>query len=60
MEKMLTGIEDVDEVIQTDTTIKTALNTGQIEIISRGFVYMDESEELIEEAKEITRRVIEN
>ena len=32
----------------------------QIEIISRGFVYMDESEELIEEAKEITRRVIEN
>lgn len=34
--------------------------TLQIEIISRGFVYMDESEELIEEAKEITRRVIEN
>ena len=32
----------------------------QIEIISRGFVYMDESEELIEEAKEITRRVIGN
>ena len=30
------------------------------EIVSRGFVYMDESEELVEEAKEITRRVIEN
>ena len=39
---------------------KTALNTGQIEIISRGFVYMDKSEELIEEAKEITRKVIGN
>ena len=44
----------------TDDFSKTELNTGQIEIISRGFVYMDESEELIEEAKEITRRVIEN
>ena len=43
-----------------DNFSKTALNAGQIEIISRGFVYMDESEELIEEAKEITRRVIEN
>ena len=32
----------------------------QVEIISRGFVYMDKSEELIEEAKEITRSVIEN
>ncbi len=30
------------------------------EIISRGFVYMDESEELVNEAKEITRHVIEN
>ncbi|MDE0481621.1 MAG: ribonuclease J [Candidatus Poribacteria bacterium] len=30
------------------------------EIISRGFVYMDESEELFTEAKEITRSVIEN
>lgn len=30
------------------------------EIVSRGFVYMGESEELIAEAKEITRRVIEN
>ena len=30
------------------------------EIISRGFVYMDESEDLVTEAKEITRNVIEN
>ena len=30
------------------------------EIISRGFVYMDKSEELMAEAKQITRRVIEN
>ena len=30
------------------------------EIVSRGFVYMDKSEELMAEAKEITRRVIEN
>lgn len=44
----------------TDSYSKTGLNAGQIEIISRGFVYMDESEELIEEAKEITRKVIEN
>ena len=44
----------------TDNFSTTALNAGQIEIISRGFVYMDKSEELIEEAKEITRRVIEN
>ena len=43
-----------------DTDAKTGLNAGEIEIISRGFVYMDESEELIEAAKEITRRVIEN
>ncbi len=48
------------ENISTDSHSKTGLNAGQIEIISRGFVYMDESEELIEEAKEITRRVIEN
>ena len=46
--------------LTTDDFSKTALNAGQIEIISRGFVYMDESEELIEEAKKITRRVIEN
>ena len=43
-----------------DNSSKTGLNAGQIEIISRGFVYMDKSEELIEEAKEITRNVIEN
>ena len=50
------------ENISADSGVltKTGLNAGQIEIISRGFVYMDESEELIEEAKEITRRVIEN
>ena len=45
---------------ETDSDSKTGLNTGEIEIISRGFVYMDESEELIAEAKEITRRVIAN
>ena len=43
-----------------DNDSKTGLNAGEIEIISRGFVYMDKSEELIEEAKEITRSVIEN
>lgn len=49
-----------------DSQISTHLNEPQgkikkqIEIISRGFVYMDKSEELIEEAKEITRSVIEN
>ena len=48
------------ENISADSHSKIGLNAGQIEIISRGFVYMDESEELIEEAKEITRRVIEN
>ncbi len=30
------------------------------EIVSRGFVYMDKSEELIDEAKQITLRVIQN
>ena len=45
---------------ETDSHSKTELNTGEIEIISRGFVYMDQSEELIEAAKEITRSVIEN
>ena len=48
------------EPTETDSYSKTGLNAGQIEIISRGFVYMDKSEELIEEAKEITRNVIEN
>ena len=51
---------DGQEVNETLCSKTGALNTGQIEIISRGFVYMDESEELIEEAKEITLRVIEN
>ena len=45
---------------EPDSHSKTGLNAGQIEIISRGFVYMDKSEELIEKAKEITRNVIEN
>ena len=45
---------------ETDSHAKTGLNAGEIEIISRGFVYMDKSEELIEAAKEVTRRVIEN
>ena len=54
-----TGNGDQQEALVADDSQqpKTPL---QIEIISRGFVYMDESEELIEEAKEITRRVIEN
>ena len=30
------------------------------EIVSRGFVYMDKSEELMDEAKQLTRRVIDN
>ena len=55
-EKLSTDIEGVDNA----DVPKTGLNAGQIEIISRGFVYMDKSEELIEEAKEITRKVIEN
>ena len=57
-----TGNGNPQENISADSGVltKTGLNAGQIEIISRGFVYMDESEELIEEAKEITRRVIEN
>ena len=54
------GNGNQQENISTDSHSKTGLNAGQIEIISRGFVYMDESEELIEEAKEVTRRVIEN
>ena len=44
----------------TANDAKTGLNTGEIEIISRGFVYMDKSEELMEAAKEITRNVIAN
>ena len=55
-EELPTDIEGVDNA----DVPQTGLNAGQIEIISRGFVYMDKSEELIEEAKEITRKVIEN
>ena len=54
------NISDDSRLLIADSDSKTGLNAGQIEIISRGFVYMDKSEELIEEAKEITRRVIEN
>ena len=51
---------------ENDSQISIHLNEPQgkikkqIEIISRGFVYIDKSEELIEEAKEIIRSVIEN
>ena len=64
-----TGNGDQQEGIAADETPANTTETAdsqqptttlQIEIISRGFVYMDESEELIEEAKEITRRVIAN
>ena len=48
------------EDLLSESHSQTGLNAGEIEIISRGFVYMDESEELIEEAKEIMRKVIEN
>ena len=51
---------DSQQPTETDSHSKTGLNAGQIEIISRGFVYMDKSEELIAKAKEITRSVIEN
>lgn len=51
---------DSEQPVVADSDAKTALSVEKIEIISRGFVYMDESEELMEEAKEITRGVIEN
>ena len=51
---------DSEQPAASDSDAKTALSAEKIEIISRGFVYMDESEELMEEAKEITRGVIEN
>ncbi len=43
-----------------DTDNGLPITDPQIEIISRGFVYMKESEELMEEAKKITLRIIEN
>ena len=55
-----TNTDDVQGKPMSDAPSNTALNTGEIEIISRGFVYMDQSEELIEKAKEITRSVIAN
>ncbi len=54
------ALNNQKENISTDSNSKTGLNAGEIEIISRGFVYMDKSEELIDEAKEITRSIIEN
>lgn len=44
----------------SDDDAKAGLNAGQIEIISRGFIQMDKSEVLIEEAKEITLSILEN
>ena len=55
-----TNADDAEGTPTSDAPSNTAFNTGEIEIISRGFVYMDQSEELIEEAKEITRSVIAN
>ncbi len=46
--------------VGSDADAKAGLNAGQIEIISRGFIQMDKSEVLIEEAKEITLSVLEN
>ena len=54
------GSTENDSQISTHLTEPQGKIKKQIEIISRGFVYMDKSEELIEEAKEITRSVIEN
>ena len=54
------GSTENDSQISTHLTEPQGKSKKQIEIISRGFVYMDKSEELIEEAKEITRSVIEN
>ena len=53
------GNTENDSQISTSLTEPQGKIKKQIEIISRGFVYMDKSEELIEEAKEITRSVIE-
>ncbi len=54
------GSTENDSQISTHLTEPQGKSKKQIEIISRGFVYMDKSEELIEEAKEITRSVIES
>lgn len=54
------GSTENDSQISIHLTEPQGKSKKQIEIISRGFVYMDKSEELIEEAKEITRSVIEN
>ena len=54
------GSTENDSQISTHLTEPQGKIRTQIEIISRGFVYMDKSEELIEEVKEITQSVIEN
>ena len=54
------GSTENDSQISTHLIEPQGKIKKQIEIISRGFVYMDKSEELIEEAKEITRSVIES
>ena len=54
------GNAEVGDADKTDLPPEMEVNAGEIEIISRGFVYMDKSGELIEEAKEIALRVIEN
>ncbi|MCY3720823.1 MAG: ribonuclease J [Candidatus Poribacteria bacterium] len=54
------GSTENDSHISTHLTEPQGKIRTQIEIISRGFVYMDKSEELIEEVKEITQSVIEN
>ncbi|MXV85299.1 ribonuclease J [Candidatus Poribacteria bacterium] len=54
------GSTENDSHISTHLTEPQGKIRTQIEIISRGFVYMDKSEELIEEVKEITQSIIEN
>ena len=51
---------DSQLLVGSDNDAKAGLNAGQIEIISRGFIQMDKSEVLIEEAKEITLSILEN
>ena len=70
-----TGITDVSEVVLRDRqhlgqdgflvlVVGLSQETGEIvsgpEVISRGFVYMDESEELVEEIKQVIINKIKN
>lgn len=53
------GIESEGEGAgEAETSSTPPLKTGEIEIISRGFIYMSGSEALVEEAKEITRKAV--